>query len=84
MTIEKDWDKHDQQFHFEATEEERHFVFVHQTAQQKRLMGMYGGELCLLDATHRTTKYALYLFFIVVKTNVDYQVCQLVHSTLII
>ena len=28
----------------------------------------------MLDATCRTTKYALPLFFIVVKTNVNYQV----------
>ena len=29
---------------------------------------------CLLDATYKTTRYALPLFFLVVKTNVDYQV----------
>ena len=28
----------------------------------------------MLDATYRTTKYALPFFFIVVKTNVNYQV----------
>ena len=28
----------------------------------------------MLDATYRTTRYALPLFFIVVETNVDYQV----------
>ena len=40
----------------------------------KRLLHRYGNELFLLDATYRTTRYALPLFFIVVKTNVDYQV----------
>ena len=45
MTIEKDWDTCDHQFHLESTEEERYFVFVHQTAQQKRLTDMYGGKL---------------------------------------
>ena len=37
-------------------------------------MARYGNELSLLDATYRTTRYALPLFFVVVKTNVDYQV----------
>ena len=31
-------------------------------------------SLCLLDATYRTTKYALPLFFLAVKTNVGYSV----------
>ena len=30
--------------------------------------------MCLLDATYKTTCYALPLFFLVIKTNVDYQV----------
>ena len=30
--------------------------------------------MSLLDATYKTTKYAVPLFFVVVKTNVDYQV----------
>ena len=34
----------------------------------------YGNELTLLDATYKTTKYALPLYFVVVKTNIDYQV----------
>lgn len=49
-------------------------LFVHQTKWQRRLLYHYGNELSLLDATYRTTKYALPLFFLVVKTNVDYQV----------
>ena len=28
----------------------------------------------MLDATYKTTKYSLPLFFVVVKTNVDYQI----------
>ena len=31
-------------------------------------------QVCLLDATYKTTKYAIPLFFIVTKTNVDYQI----------
>ena len=30
------------------------------------------GKTCLLDATYRTTKYALPLFFIAVRANVGY------------
>ena len=34
----------------------------------------YGNELTLLDSTCRMTRYALPLFFLVVKTNIDYQI----------
>ena len=34
----------------------------------------YGNSLCLLDATYRTTKSALPLFFLAVKTNVGFSV----------
>lgn len=34
----------------------------------------YGNSLCMLDATYRTTKYALPLFFLAVKTNVGFSV----------
>lgn len=30
--------------------------------------------MCLLDATYRTTRYALPLFFLCVRTNVSYEV----------
>ena len=40
----------------------------------KRLLKTYGNETCLLDAMYKTTRYALPLFFMVVKTNVDYEV----------
>ena len=49
-------------------------LFVYQEPWQKRLLLRYGNELVLLDATYRTTRYALPLFFLVVKTNIDYQV----------
>jgi len=48
-------------------------LFIHQTAWQKKLLAKYVG-LCLLDATYRTTRYAVPLFFLCVKTNVDYVV----------
>lgn len=49
-------------------------LFVHQTKWQRRLLNRYGNELCLLDATYRTTKYSLPLYFLVVKTNMEYKV----------
>ena len=49
-------------------------LFIHQTEWQKKLLTKYGNYICLLDATYRTTRYALPLFFVAVKTNVDYQV----------
>ena len=52
----------------------RTLLFVHQNAWQRRLLQRYGNDVCLLDATYKTTKYALPLFFVAVKTNVDYQI----------
>nr|XP_047142557.1 uncharacterized protein LOC124816872 [Hydra vulgaris] len=49
-------------------------LFVYQDMWQKRLLLRYGPELVFLDATYHTTRYALPLFFLVVKTNIDYQV----------
>jgi len=46
-------------------------IFCHQTEWQRHLITRYGNT-CLLDATYKTTKYALPLFFLVVKTNVNY------------
>lgn len=46
-------------------------LFVYQTSWQRRLLEGYGNDLALLDAA---TRYALPPFFLVVKTNVDYQV----------
>ncbi|XP_071820563.1 uncharacterized protein [Apostichopus japonicus] len=49
-------------------------LLVFQSQWQRHLLSRYGGELCLLDAMYRTTKYAVPLFFICVKTNTDYAV----------
>lgn len=46
--------------------------FVHQTKWQKKLLQKHGGEICMMDATYKTSRYALPLFFLCVKTNVDY------------
>ena len=45
-------------------------LLVHQMAWQRRLLLQYGQDICLLDATNKTSKYALPLFFVCVKTNV--------------
>ena len=37
-------------------------------------MRRYGNEMILLDPTYKTTRYALLLFSMVGKTNVDYQI----------
>ena len=49
------------------------FLFVHQTTWQRRLLSN-GNDVCLLDAMYKTTRCALPLSFLAVKTNVDYQV----------
>ena len=49
-------------------------LFVYQLQWQQRLLLRYGQDICLLDATYKTSKYALPLFFLSVKTNVNYQV----------
>ncbi len=48
------------------------FLFVYQADWQRRLLLRYGNDLVLLDATYKTTQYALPLFFLCVKTNVGY------------
>ena len=50
---------------------ETSLLFVYQSDWQRRLLSRYGNELVLLDATYRTTRYALPLFFFVVRTNID-------------
>lgn len=50
------------------------FLFVHQTEEQKRLLLLYGQEICLLDATYKTSQYDIPLFFLCVNTNVGHSV----------
>ncbi|XP_065667451.1 uncharacterized protein LOC105850514 [Hydra vulgaris] len=50
------------------------FLFVYQLLWQQELLLRDGNEILLLDATYRTTRYSLPLFFLTIKTNVDYQV----------
>ena len=58
----------------ETCEHTEELLFAHQTAWQKQLMNLYGNEISLLDATYKTMRYELPLFFLVVKTNVNYMV----------
>ena len=53
---------------------EQQMIFVHQTSFQRHLLTRYGNHVCFLDPVYRTVKYPLPLFFLMVKTNVDYQV----------
>jgi hypothetical protein len=52
---------------------QQQFIFVHQTSFQRHLLKRYGNHVCFLDPVYRTVKYPLPLFFLMVKTNVDYQ-----------
>ena len=54
----------------ESGEQSKKLLFVHQAAWQRRLLQRYGNESCLLDATYKTTRYALPLFFLAVKTRI--------------
>ncbi|XP_053636755.2 uncharacterized protein [Cherax quadricarinatus] len=49
-------------------------LVVHQTKWQCQLLDCYGQEFCILDGTYKNLENSLPLFFLVVKTNVDYQV----------
>ena len=46
------------------------YVHVHQEKWQRDPMQQYANNISLLDATYKTTKYDLSLFFLCVKTNV--------------
>ena len=46
-------------------------LFVYQNGWQRRLFSRHGKELTLLDAAYWKKRYALPLFFVVVKTNID-------------
>ena len=57
-----------------SASEDQTLLFCHQTVEQRELLKKYGDQMCLMDATYRTTKYALPLYFLCVRTNVQYQV----------
>ena len=45
---------------------------LHQMSWQRRLLLRYEQDICLLNATYKTCKYALSLFFLCVKTKFGY------------
>jgi hypothetical protein len=49
-------------------------LYVHQEKWQQDLLVKYVNTITLLDAAYKTTKYDLALFFVCVKTNVNYTV----------
>lgn len=49
-------------------------LWVYQQKWQKDVLTRYGNQISLIDATYRTMKYELPLFFICVRTNVGYSV----------
>ena len=53
---------------------ESKLLFIHQSANQRSILQKYGNHIALLDATYKTTKYSIPLFFVAVKTNVKYMV----------
>ena len=57
-----------------SASEDQTLLFCHQTVEQSDLLRKYGDQMCLMDATYRTTKYALPLYFLCVRTNVRYKV----------
>ena len=50
------------------------FIYVYQSKFMQMIYRRYGPNLVLLDATYKTTKYVIPLYFLVVQTNVNFQV----------
>ncbi len=57
--------------HEEDEETKSTFLFVHQDHRQQKILQTFG-EMVLLDATYKTSKYSLPLFLVVVRTNIGY------------
>lgn len=51
-------------------------LFIHQSNNQKRLLEKYSNEICFLGATYKATKYSIPLFFLALKSNVNYQILE--------
>ena len=49
-------------------------IWIHQEEWQQEILVKYGNTMTLVDATYKTTKYDLPLFFVTVRTNVGYKV----------
>ena len=53
-------------------------MFLYQSKEMKNMCERYGSHMILLDATYKSTKYALPLFFVVVQTNVNFRVYSVI------
>lgn len=51
---------------------EESLLWVHQEPWQQELMTKYGNTISLIDATYKTTRYDLSLFFVSVRSNTGY------------
>jgi hypothetical protein len=51
---------------------EQTLLWVHQEPWQQKLLITYGNTMSLMDATYKTTRYDLPLFFVCVRTNSGY------------
>ena len=49
-------------------------LYVNEEPWQQQMLKQYRNAISLMDATYKTTKYELALFFIAVKINVGYSV----------
>ena len=58
-------------FFYRTSDEGTGFLYVSQTEIQRQLLKKYGATV-LIDATYNTSKYALPLFLLVVRTNCGY------------
>ena len=54
------------------SDQSNNFLIVHQTKWQTELVLKYGGEIAYWMQCKKTSRYALPIFFLCMKTNVDY------------
>lgn len=53
---------------------EKNILYIHQEEWRKDILLKFGNVITMMDATYKTTKYSIPLFFLCVKTNVNYSV----------
>ena len=58
----------------DISKRKNNFLYIHQDKWQRDLLLRCGNNIFLLDATYKTTKYNLPLFFVCVLTNCGYQI----------
>lgn len=56
----------------ESNNSSNRFLFIHMEQWQQKLLIKYGNTLSLIDATYKTTEYAMPLFLLCVRTNTGY------------